>query len=122
MWGPSVDIRETKTHIIMHAEIPGVDPQDLDVTITEDGLSLRGVVKQEADTEEQGYRKIERRYGSFQRTIPFPTSVKHDQAEANYQNGILKISVPKAEPGAGKAIKLQINTNQNGNSGPRQIH
>ena len=121
-WGPSVDVRETKTHIIVHAEIPGVDPKDLDVTITEDALSLRGEVRQEADIDEHGYRKIERRYGSFQRTIPFPVAVKHNEAEANYHNGILKISVPKAEPGVGKAIKLQINTDQSGSGGPRQIH
>lgn len=121
-WGPSVDVRETKTHIIVHAEIPGVDPKDLDVTITEDALSLRGVVRQEADIEEHGYRRIERRYGSFQRTIPFPVSVKHNEAEANYQNGILKISVPKAEPGVGKAVKLQIRTDQGENNTSRQVH
>ncbi|MDI6870854.1 MAG: Hsp20/alpha crystallin family protein [Bacillota bacterium] len=109
-WGPSVDVRETPTHVIVSAEIPGVDPDDLDVTVAEDGLSLKGEVKQETDADTQGYRRIERRYGSFYRTIPFPAPVKHEQATADYRNGVLQVSVPKAEPGKGKATRLRINT------------
>ncbi|MEA4883356.1 MAG: Hsp20/alpha crystallin family protein [Clostridia bacterium] len=113
-WGPSVDVRETPTHIVVSAEIPGVNPDDLDVTVTEGGLSLRGEIKQESDTKGQGYQRIERRYGSFARTIPFPVSVKHEQAAASYRDGVLQVTVPKAEPGGGKATKLRINQ-------PRQI-
>lgn len=114
-WGPSVDVRETPTHVVVSAEIPGVDPNELDVTVTEDSLTLRGEVKRDSDVNGQGYRRIERRYGTFQRTIPFPAAVKHEEAAADYKNGVLQVTVPKAEPGKGKATRLKINTQ------PRQL-
>jgi HSP20 family protein len=108
-WGPSVDVRETDTHVELSAEIPGVSPGDLDLTITDDNLTIRGEVKHASETDQQGFRRIERRYGAFHRTIPFPVTVKHDQAVADYRNGILEVRVPKAEPGKTKALRLKIN-------------
>ncbi len=116
-WGPSVDVHETADAVKVSVEIPGVNPGDLELTITDDSLTLRGEIKHQADTTEHGYRRIERRYGSFQRTIPFPVAVKHDQARADYQNGILQVTAPKAEPGKSKAIRLKINDN----AGPKQL-
>lgn len=116
VWGPSMDIAETDTHVEVSAEIPGVDPGELDLTISEDGLTLRGVVKQASDTNQQGYRRIERRYGSFQRSIAFPVPVQFDQATADYENGILHIRIPKAASARSKSIKLDIGKK------PPQLH
>lgn len=107
-WGPSVDVRETDTHIEVSAEIPGVNPGDLDLTITDDSLTIRGEVKHASESKEGGFRRVERRYGAFHRTIPFPVSVKHDEAVADYKNGILEVRAPKAEPGKARAIRLKI--------------
>jgi HSP20 family protein len=108
-WGPSVDVAETNGHISVHAEIPGVDPDDFELMISEDGLTISGEVKQDSGIDRQGYRRIERRYGSFQRSISFPVSVKYDEAVAEYKNGILRIQVPKTTPAKSKTIKLQVN-------------
>lgn len=118
-WGPAVDVSETQNEMIIRAEIPGVDPNDLDLTVTEDGITLRGEVKQETLADEHGYRRIERRYGSFHRTIPFPVPVKHEQATAQYRNGILDVRAPKAEHAKCRATKLRIDTGQ---SEPKQLH
>lgn len=106
--GPAVDLSETQNEIVLHAEIPGVNPDDLDITITEDSITLRGEVKQEINADERGYRRVERRYGSFYRSIPFPSMVKHDQATASYRNGILEVRIPKAEEAKSKATKLRV--------------
>jgi HSP20 family protein len=107
-WGPSVDVRETDTHIEVSAEIPGVNPGDIDLTVTDDSLTIRGEIKHQADTNQQGFRRIERRYGSFQRTIPFPVAVKHEQATADYRNGILEVKIPKAQTGQTRVTRLKV--------------
>ncbi|HHW10456.1 MAG TPA: Hsp20/alpha crystallin family protein [Firmicutes bacterium] len=107
-WGPSVDVKETDTDVHIMAEVPGVDPGDIDITVTEDSLTIKGEVKHEEDQNREGYRRIERRYGSFHRVIPFPVKVKHDQATADYRNGILEVKVPKAEPGKMRAFRLKV--------------
>ena len=95
-WGPSVDVTETNGQISVSAEVPGIDPKDINLTISEDGLTISGEIKQDIDVDHQGYRHIERRYGSFHRSIPFPVAVKYDEAVAEYHNGILKVRVPKS--------------------------
>lgn len=111
---PSVDVRETDTHVIVAADVPGVDPDDLDVTITDEALTIRGEVKQEQNTEQSGFRRIERRVGSFQRVIPFPVTVEHDQAVADCRNGVLEVRVPKADPGHSRSIRLEIRKERDG--------
>ncbi len=111
---PSADVSETDTHVIVTADVPGVDPDGLDVTITDESLTIRGEVRQEQDTSERGYRRMERQYGSFHRVIPFPVSVKHDEAVATCRNGVLEVRAPKAEPGRGRAVRLRIDKGQAG--------
>jgi len=111
-WRPSVDVHENDDTVHVSAEIPGVNPDDLDIIVTDENLTIRGEVKQETTTDEHGYKRIERRYGSFQRTIPFPVTVKHDLANAQYEDGILKITVPKAEPSKTKAFRLKVSNNK----------
>src|SRR5690606_24439456 len=108
LWGPSVDVEETDDQIIVRAEISGANPGDLDVQITEDSSSPQGEVRQETGTNARGCRRIERRYGAFQRTIPFPVPVEHERATATYRNGILEVRAPKAAAGRGRARKLPI--------------
>ncbi|NLN18322.1 MAG: Hsp20/alpha crystallin family protein [Firmicutes bacterium] len=108
-WGPSVDVTETNGQISVSAEVPGIDPKDINLTISEDGLTISGEIKQDIDVDHQGYRHIERRYGSFHRSIPFPVAVKYDEAVAEYHNGILKVRVPKAATAKSKTLRLQVN-------------
>ncbi|NLP36096.1 MAG: Hsp20/alpha crystallin family protein [Firmicutes bacterium] len=108
MPGPSVDVHETEKEIVVSAEIPGVDPQELDVTVDEMQVTISGEIKRGADRDEQGYRMIERRYGRFSRTIPLPVEVKPDEAIAEYSHGVLEIRMNKAESGRIRSRKLQI--------------
>ena len=110
--GPSVDIRETETHYVVSAEIPGVEPKDLDVTVTDEALMLRGEVRERTEKNETGYRRIERRYGTFQRTIPLPAPIDAQQASAEYVNGVLEVRLPKADPAKGKGVRLQVKTDR----------
>lgn len=107
-WGPAVDVTEGEREIVVRAEIPGARPEDLDVTVTEDAVSVSGEVKQDIDSVSGGYRRIERRYGSFSRRVPLPTSVKHAEAKAEYKNGILEVRVPKAEGAQSRATRLRL--------------
>lgn len=110
MPGPSVDVRENEKEITVSAEIPGIDPEELDVTVDEAQLMIRGEIKRGAARERDGYRMMERRYGTFSRTIPLPAEVKPDEARADYHHGVLEIHLNKAEGGRIHSRKLKINS------------
>lgn len=107
-FGPSVDLRETDNEIVLHADIPGVNREDLDITVDENMVILKGETKRDQTREERGYHLTERRYGSFYRTIPLPVEVKSDQAVAHYKNGVLELRVPKVETAARRGFKPKI--------------
>ena len=108
MPGPSVDVHETANEVVVSAEIPGVNPADLDITVDEMQVTISGETKRGTDRSEDGYRMIERRYGRFSRTIPLPAEVKTDEATAEYNRGILEIRMNKAEKGRIRSRKLRI--------------
>lgn len=108
-FGPSVDVKETDKDIVVSAEIPGVDPDNIDVEVTEDSVILKGEVKQEESTENESYRMMERRYGAFHRVIPLPAEVKANEARAEYRNGVLEIRIPRSENAKARSVKLKIN-------------
>ncbi len=110
--GPSVDLRETDTEFILKADIPGVKQEDLDITVDEDVIILKGETKGDEVREEKGYHMTERRYGSFYRTIPLPTEVKSDQAVAKYKNGVLELRVPKSETATKRGFKPRIESDE----------
>jgi len=106
---PSVEVLESGENIVVKAELPGVDPKDIDVRVTKDAVTLKGEVKNERKEEREGYYHTERRYGSFYRSIPLPTEVKSDEARASYRQGILEITIPRARTGESHGRKLDIN-------------
>jgi HSP20 family protein len=107
-FGPSVDLRETDTEIILNADIPGVNQEDLDITVDENVVILKGETKRDETREGKGYHLTERRYGNFYRTIPLPMEVKSDKATAKYRNGVLELRIPKAETAARRGFKPKI--------------
>ena len=96
-FGPSIDMRETEKEIIIKADLPGVNQEDLDITVDEQTVYLKGEIKHEEDCSEKGYHMTERRYGSFFRTVPLPSEVLSKEAKARYKNGVLELAIPKAE-------------------------
>ena len=94
-WTPSADVRETDRELIVTAEVPGLDRDDLDLSITPQGLTIRGEKREEAETRRKDYQFVERRYGSFLRTVPLPPGLDLDRAEARVKRGVLTVKIPK---------------------------
>ena len=106
--GPSIDISQTQDTIVVQATLPGINPEDLDISVTSDTLTIRGQKKEERVEERGGYRKIERRSGSFSRTVQLPCRVKVDDIRATFEKGILNMLMPKWEPEKSRGIKVEF--------------
>jgi len=107
-WAPSLDISETKNNYVVKAEVPGMDAKDIDISLSGDVLTVKGEKKQEQEEKDENYHRIERRYGSFSRSIRLPGEVQSDKIEAKYKNGILKLTLPKSEEAKKKEIKIKV--------------
>lgn len=107
-WHPSMDIYQTDKEVVATVEIPGVNPRDVDVTVTRNLLSIKGEMKQAQEVREEGIYRAERRYGHFQRVVPLPVEVKADETKATFRNGVLEIRMPKAQPIQEEGFKPKI--------------
>ena len=107
-WLPSVDVSETKNDLVVKAELPGMDPKDIDISLSDGLLTIRGEKKQEKEEKEENYHFIERSYGSFTRSVQLPREVKRENISASYKNGILKVVLPKSEEAKTKEVKIRV--------------
>lgn len=107
---PPVDIYEDEHSIVLKVEVPGIDQKDLDVRIENNTITIRGERKFEKETKEENYHRVERRYGSFQRSFGLPNTVNPEQVTANYENGILKVTLGKRAEAKPKQIKVNVGT------------
>ncbi len=108
MWSPCIDMRDTGTEVVVAAELPGVNPEDVQIECTDDGLTIRGETHAEETTEQSGVYRSERRYGSFFRQIPLPPDIDLDKAQAQFQNGLLKIRLPRTEAAQQRVRRIPI--------------
>ena len=105
-WVPPVDIQETADAFLFHAELPGMTKEDLHITLENSVLRLSGERKFEKDAKKENYHRVERTYGTFTRTFTLPTQVDPDKVQAVFENGILTITVPKAEQAKPRQIQI----------------
>jgi HSP20 family protein len=105
---PPVDIYETEHNIVLKMEVPGVDQKDLDIRIENQTITIRGERNLEKDVKEDNYHRVERRYGSFQRSFSLPNTVNPDQVSADYDNGVLKVTLAKRAEAKPKQIKVSV--------------
>ena len=105
-WAPSVDIYEDKDRLILEAELPGMSRDDFDISVENNVITLHGERKFEKKTEGDNYHRVERSYGSFARSFTLPQTVTADGATADFENGVLRVSLPKREET--KARKIEI--------------
>lgn len=104
----ALDVKEDEQHIIVTAELPGIDRKDVEISVQEDMLEIRGHKSEEHKREEENYHLLERSYGAFTRRVALPCEVDSEQAEATMQNGVLTLRLPKSGPRAGKkTISIQ---------------
>ncbi len=109
-----VDLSETDTAVVVKASLPGVAAADVDISVEDDVLTVKGEKKTEDTSEGENYYQREIRYGAFARSVPLPSKVDHDKAEATFQDGVLTVTLPKVEEARPKTIKItatDINAN-----------
>ena len=107
-WQPAIEAYETDGDVVVRAELPGIDPKQVEISVTEDTLTLKGEAKSEQEEKKRNYYRRELRYGSFVRSIALPSGVQGDRASASYKNGILEIKVPKSERAKLKTVKVEV--------------
>ena len=107
-WRPAVDVAETENDIIVKAEIPGINPKDIDISIVGETLTIKGEKKEEKENKGKHYHRVERSYGSFTRTIDLPTPVITDKVKAEDHHGVLEITLPKMEKSEAKKITVKV--------------
>jgi HSP20 family protein len=107
-WAPPVDIYENGDNLVLKAELPGVNPDDVEIRVEDNTLYLKGERKFEKEVKEQNYHRVERSYGSFTRSFSLPNSVDADKVAANYKDGVLTLTMPKKEEAKPKTIKINV--------------
>ena len=107
-WLPAVDVAEMKNEVVVSMEAPGMDPKEFDISVREGTLTIRGEKKQEKVEGKENYHLVERRYGTFTRSIPLPQEVESDKISASYKNGVLTVVLPKSKEAKKKEIKIKV--------------
>jgi len=107
-WVPAVDIAEHDVEYIVKVELPGVSKDDVKITLESNILTIRGEKKQEKETKKENLHRVERLYGTVQRSFTLPSTVKNDKIDASFRDGILHISLPKAEESKPKQIEVKV--------------
>ena len=105
-WRPTVDLRETEEAFVLDAELPGMAKSDIELTFEEGVFTLSGQRQSETETEEKGYRHLERRFGSFSRSFSLPRDVASDKVKATLEGGVLTVTIPKNEQTKPRTIKI----------------
>ena len=105
---PQIDLSETDKAVDVAVELPGVDEKDIDVTVTDEILTIKGEKKAETEDKGKDYHVVERSYGTFQRILALPCEVEADKVDAKFDNGVLKISLPKSPEAKSKSHKIKI--------------
>jgi HSP20 family protein len=105
---PTVEMEDMTDAISLKLEIPGMEAKDLDIQVTDTSVSVSGERKSESKTEEKGMVRSEFRYGKFERVIPLPAHIQNDKVKAEYQNGVLQMTLPKAEGEKRKVVQVKL--------------
>lgn len=104
---PAMDVAEENGAYIVKTSLPGVKPEDVEITLSDNRLTIKGEAKEDKEIKKEDYQMRERRYGSFMRTMTLPTTIKDDKVEATYENGVLTLRLPKAEEVKPKKIAVK---------------
>jgi HSP20 family protein len=105
---PTVDVYEEKDDVVVKAELPGLEKDEIEVNISDSHLTLKGEKKKEEKIEQKDYYRCERSYGAFLRSVELPHEVKADKVKASFKNGILEVRLPKTEEAKAKEIKIKV--------------
>jgi HSP20 family protein len=107
-WAPAVDIYEHEGSLVLKAELPGIDPKDVDVRVENNTLTLRGERKFESDVKREKYHRVERAYGTFSRSFTLPNVVDTEKIKAEYRDGVLRVTLPTREEAKPKQVQVSV--------------
>ncbi|OGL43573.1 MAG: hypothetical protein A2161_21490 [Candidatus Schekmanbacteria bacterium RBG_13_48_7] len=107
-WIPALDLAETDKEFVVTAEIPDIDPKNIDITVSGDRLIIKGEKKKETEEKDAHFHKIERSYGSFARQITLPAPIQEEKISADYDKGVLRVTIPKSEKIKTKSVKVNV--------------
>ena len=105
---PALDVSENDAEFVIKAELPGIDPEEVDINLTGNLLSIKGEKKDEKEEKGDGFHRMERSYGSFSRSFQLPCEVQEDKIKAHYKNGVLDLRLPKVESAKRKSVKIKV--------------
>ncbi|MFO7733584.1 MAG: Hsp20/alpha crystallin family protein [Candidatus Aminicenantes bacterium] len=105
-WAPSVDIYENENEVVLCAEIPGVEEKDVEIKVEDNNLIIKGERKFEKEAKEENYHRVERSYGSFFRSFALPSYIEQDKIEAEHENGVLRVRMPKKAELKPRKVKI----------------
>ena len=106
-WAPSLDLSETKDAFVVKAEVPGMDPADIQVSLQENLLTIKGEKRHEKEEKDERYHRVERSYGTFTRTVRLPIGVDLSKVTATFKNGLLTVTMPKTAAAKGTTIPIK---------------
>jgi len=107
-WSPALDVAETGDMVVVKAEVPGIDPKEIEVSATGDALTIKGEKRQAKEDKSETYHRVERTYGAFERTVPLPQGLDLDKVAASFKDGVLTITFPKKEEHKPKQIAVEV--------------
>jgi HSP20 family protein len=107
-WMPALELADAGDNFVLKAQLPGIDPKDIDVQVTPEAISISGERRYENTDEKSGYVRSEFRYGKFHRVLPLPAAIQNDSVQADYKDGILMLTLPKVTEARNKVVKINL--------------
>jgi HSP20 family protein len=107
-WMPALELADAGDNFVLKAQLPGIDPKDIDVQVTREAISISGERRYENRDDKSGYVRSEFRYGKFHRVLPLPAHIQNDSVQAEYKNGILMLTLPKVTEARNKVVKINL--------------
>jgi HSP20 family protein len=107
-WMPAMELADTGDNFVLKAQLPGIDPKDVDVQVTREAISISGERRYENTDAKSGYVRSEFRYGKFHRVVPLPAHIQNDSVQAEYKDGILMLTLPKVTEARNKVVKINL--------------
>ena len=108
VWRPALELVDAGDNFVLKAQLPGIDPKDIDVQVTREAISISGERRYENTEEKSGYVRSEFRYGKFHRVLPLPAHIQNDSVQAEYKDGILMLTLPKVTEARNKVVKINL--------------